>query len=88
MTLIHKHVLTDARTEVATHEGARFIHADNQSELVTVWAQVNPLARECIRTLYTVPTGGEVPAGCDYVGTALLFAGSLVFHVYADRETS
>lgn len=86
MRTIHKYVLDEGRNELLTYECARFIHVDNQQERVTVWAEVRTMARECMRTLHIVGTGGEVPADADYVGSALVSGGAFVFHVYADRE--
>lgn len=82
MKTIHKYVLSDAVNSVSTYEGARFLHADNQREQITVWAEVHTLARECMRTLHVVGTGGEVPIGARYVGSALMVGGDFVFHVY------
>ena len=83
MKTIHKYVLGEAVNRVSTFEGARFLHVDNQREQITVWAEVNTLERECMRTLHVVGTGGDVPVGSAYVGSALVAGGDLVFHVYA-----
>lgn len=87
MKTVHKYVLDEARNEVSTFEGARFLHVDNQFERITVWAEVNTLERECTRTLHVVGTGHEVPSGVDFVGSAVMAAGGFVFHVYAESET-
>lgn len=86
MKTIHKYVLSDVRNEVSTYEGARFLHVANQREQITVWAEVNTLARECMATLHVVGTGHEVPRGVAYVGSAVMAGGDFVFHVYADSE--
>lgn len=83
MRTVHKYTLDDAVNQVATYEGARFIHVDNQRERITVWADVNTLERECVRTLHVVGTGGEVPFRAEHIGSALVADGSFVFHVYA-----
>ena len=88
MRTIHKYAVGDWANEVSTYEGARFLHVDNQREQITVWAEVNTLERECVRRLYVVGTGGKVPPGCDYVGSALMADGDFVFHVYAERESA
>ena len=88
MRTVHKYVLSDVRNEVSTYEGARFLCAANQREQITVWAEVNTLERECLRSLYVVGTGGKVPPDCDYVGSALMADGDFVFHVYAERESA
>lgn len=86
MRTIHKYVLGVATNRVPTYERARFIHAANQRERITVWAEVNTLERECVRVLRVVGTGHEVPGDADFVGSALMAGGDFVFHVYADRE--
>lgn len=83
---IHKYVLPFPHNEVSTFERARFLHAAEQHEQITVWAEVNTLERECRRTVHVVGTGGEVPPNVDYVGTAVCAGGEYVFHIYADRE--
>ncbi|GEP38867.1 hypothetical protein NPS01_25300 [Nocardioides psychrotolerans] len=87
MKVIHKYVLTEAASRVTTHEGARFIHAANQYEQITVWAEVNTLERECTAELHVVGTGGGVPPRTRHVGSVLMADGAYVFHVYAPEET-
>ena len=86
MRTVHKYVLSDVRNEVSTYEGARFLCAANQREQITVWAEVNTLERECMRTLHVVGTGHEVPRGAAFIGTALMAGGDYVFHVYAEEQ--
>lgn len=86
MRTIHKYVLDAATNRVQTYERARFIHAANQREQITVWAEVNTLERECVRVLHVVGTGHEVPVEADFVGSPLMAGGDFVFHVYAGRE--
>lgn len=83
MRTVHKYVLTGSVNEVSTFEGARFVHVANQHDEITVWAEVNTMERECMATLHVVGTGGEVPVGARFVGTALMASGNYVFHVYA-----
>jgi hypothetical protein len=83
---VHKYVLTDTRNEVSTFEHARFRHVANQREQITVWAEVNTLERECVRTLHVVGTGHEVPRRAGYIGSAVMAGGDFVFHVYAERD--
>lgn len=82
---IHKYLLNVNANHVSTYEGVRFLHVANQHEHITVWAEVNTMERECMRTLRVVATGGEVPSGYVYVGSALLADGAFVFHVYAEE---
>lgn len=87
MKTIHKYVLADATSTVSTFEGAEFIHAANQYEQITVWAEVNTLERECLVKLHVVGTGGQVPPDTRHVGSVLMAGGDFVFHVYAPEET-
>lgn len=82
MRTIHKYTLNATTNAVSTYERARFLHVANQREQITVWAEVNTLERECLRTLHVVGTGGEVPRGAAYIGSALMADGDFVFHVY------
>ena len=85
MRTIHKYVLHGVDNKVSTYEGARFLCAANQREQITVWAEVNTLARECMATLLVVGTGHEVPSNAGrYVGTAVMAGGDYVFHVYEE----
>lgn len=84
MKTIHKYVLPDAENKVPTFEGVRYLHVANQRGQITVWAEVHTLNRERMGTLHVVPTGGSVPSGSHYIGTALLADGDFVLHVYGD----
>jgi hypothetical protein len=86
MNTVHKYVLQTPVSSVDTYEGARFLHVANQHEQICVWAEVNTLERECVRTLFIVGTGHEVPKGADYIGSALVDGGSFVFHIYAEAQ--
>lgn len=88
MRTVHKYVLSNPQNAVSTYERARFLHVANQHDQITVWAEVNTMERECRRTLHIVGTGGEVPAGTEYVGSALMDGGRFVFHVYVKGADS
>ena len=85
MRTVHKYVLSDVVNQVSTYGGARFLHVANQREQITVWAEVNTLEHECLRTLHVVGTGHDVPSSSDYIGSALMAGGDFVFHIYAER---
>jgi hypothetical protein len=86
MKTIHKYILSDAANKVPTFAGARFIHVANQREQIAVWAEVNTLERECMRTLHVVGTGHQAPPFAEHVGSALVDGGTFVFHIYAEPE--
>lgn len=63
--------------------GARLLHVAMQSDEITAWALVNPLAPVARRTFATVGTGHPVPAETpEHVGTVLV--GGFVWHVFAE----
>jgi hypothetical protein len=84
MRTIHKYPLTDVITDVPTFERVRFLHVDNQREVITVWAEVNTLERERQCRLHLVGTGHDVPPNATHIGSALVDGGNFVFHVYAE----
>lgn len=86
MRTIHKYPLTVTQTNVSTFEGARFLHVADQHGQITLWAEVNTLARESMCDVFVVPTGGDVPTDGDYLGTVLVDEGLYVFHVYVGRN--
>jgi len=86
MKAVHKYVLNDVEQGVSTFERAKFLHVANQREQICLWAEVNTLERECVRTVYVVGTGGEVPSGTTYIGSALMADGDFVFHVYTTTD--
>lgn len=86
MRTVHKYALRDVENHVTTFEGVRFLHVANQREEIALWAEVDTEAPEVVRTVYVVGTGHEVPAGVEYVGSALMSGGAFVFHVYAKSD--
>lgn len=53
-----------------------------QGNDLCIWVQVNPMKRTILRAFEVVPTGGMVPTDGEYVGTALMSDGALVWHLY------
>lgn len=86
MKTIHKYVLETNATKLSTYEGVRWLHAAEQHDEITVWAEVNTLERECLRTLHVVGTGQPIPTEAkQYLGSAPVAGGHYVFHVYAEE---
>ena len=83
--VVYKYALTDAVNEVQTLRGARFLHADNQRERITVGPR-STSGRSVTRWLFVVGTGDEVPTFVDYLGTVLVDDGAFVFHIYVQPE--
>lgn len=77
---INTRIVQHRRTGLHPHtkEMGTFIEPE---ECVYLWAECESDDREYPFKFKIIPTGGEVPA-LPYVGTFLLQAGSLVFHVY------
>lgn len=63
-------------------EGARLLHVAGQHNEVCVWADVDLDKPERERVFACVATGDSPPTEATYVGTALIYSGDLVIHVY------
>ncbi|HYI66345.1 MAG TPA: hypothetical protein VEW95_05440 [Candidatus Limnocylindrales bacterium] len=69
--------------------GAEILHVDAQGDRMFVWALVDPTAALARYSFVVLPTGAEVtwPVGLvPHIGTVLMRGGSLVWHVFSDRE--
>jgi hypothetical protein len=62
--------------------GARVLTAKEQGNDICIWAEVDPSAELETRIFSIVETGKDIPQNASYVGTAFLFNGSYVAHVY------
>lgn len=67
------------------HPG-RIIHVEAQRDSICLWALVDPDKPKIERRFYSVVTGQEVPEDAVYIGSALLFGGSFVAHVFLKDE--
>lgn len=64
-------------------QGATILVAQNQSEAVVIWAEVDTELPLETRTFVTALTGQPLPRGKkQFLGTVQLQGGALVFHVY------
>jgi hypothetical protein len=75
--------------EALTHipEGAEILHVATQpigptTAGVYAWALVDPDAAHVVRQIGYFATGDEIPAGSEYVGTAVTPSGAFVWHVF------
>lgn len=84
MRTIHKHALQGSVNKISTYERARVVHVAEQHADVMVWLEVNTLERECMKTIYVVGTGAEVPARATHVGSTVCAGGLVVLHVYEE----
>lgn len=83
MTQIWKFAVNPHATTLIP-KGAKILCAAGQGENIYVWAEVDPQAEPESRTFEAFGTGHDIPEGINrqYIGTAFLYADSLVFHVY------
>jgi hypothetical protein len=68
--------------------GAKLLSVGEQRGAMVLWAAVDPKAETVIRKVQVIGTGWpnqEIPP--IFVGTVLLAAGALVFHVFDLGET-
>ena len=63
--------------------GAKALHVGWQNKRLNLWAQVDPEVPKLKRRVAVVPTGGEVPDGWEFAGTALA-PRDRAFHVYIE----
>lgn len=81
MITIYKYQLTDAETTLQVPDATQWLHVDEQSDRVTVWAQVFTDQPLVDRTLHIVGTGLPVPDGAHrHIGSCKI--GPFVFHVF------
>lgn len=86
--------VADGVQSIAVPHGCKVLQVGAQSFSpdVIVWAAVSwpedvvdqPEVTSVMVTI--VPTGGDIPDGFDYLGTAMQLEGQLVWHLYAHRD--
>lgn len=63
--------------------GAKILTVHGQGNDICVWAEVDPRMDKVERLLSVYGTGNPLPDNPgNYLGTAMLMGGALVFHVY------
>lgn len=83
MTQVWKFVVTDDVHGVAMPKGAKILTAHEQDGNICLWAEVQPNNESEFRYFEIFGTGHEMSAkDRQYIGTAFLMGGRLVFHVY------
>lgn len=94
MYTVYKYHLTitpDAQ-EILMPDGAEILMVADQRSTAKLWALVNTDKPMTPRTFRVFATGQEIPTGViegnrlDYVGSFLMQAGLLVFHVFEDSD--
>ena len=83
---IWKYVLMPEKLTISIPEKATILTARELGDEICVWAEVIPGRPLETRTFEIFGTGYDIPVdmGVDrkYIGTALLYGGTLIFHVY------
>ena len=87
MKTIWKFPLTTDMTSVSVPIGSKFLTIQMQNSAVCVWYLVDPEAEMEVRKFQVYGTGHELPSiPGEYVGTVQLLGGSLVLHVFEEKE--
>lgn len=91
MKTVYKYKLLDPaigavdRGLLHMHPGP-ILKVDSQNDNVCIWALVDTKKPAVPRQFILVGTGFEVPSGVEYIGTAQLYGGALVLHVFEEPE--
>ena len=89
MKSIWKFELNPQDLKVIIPVGAKLLTAQGQNDQICVWAEVDTKAEKEDVIFEVFGTGHDMPENMgtdrEYVGTAQIHGGSLVFHVYRRR---
>lgn len=83
MSQVWKFVL-QPEIEVEMPKGAKLLSVACQGSEICLWAKVDPNAGNETRSFVGYGTGHEIPDDMhlEFVGTALLDGGAMVFHIF------
>jgi hypothetical protein len=82
---VFKYQLSDVDPEAEMPRGARVLHVGEQYGRLYLWALVDPTQPLQRRQFVVRGTGGDVPDGLTYLGTAFFGHGAIVLHVFEAR---
>jgi len=70
--------------EISLPRGAELLSVASQGNDICLWAKVNPEAEKEKRSFVAFGTGHQIPDDLNlkFIGTAMIYDGSLVFHVF------
>ena len=89
VTAVCKYALSDG-PGTTTHLmpiGARVLGVESVQSRPVIWARVDPTAEKVDRTFEVAETDALLPDGpLDYIGTAQLYGGSYVLHVFEVQQ--
>jgi hypothetical protein len=86
MNSVWKYPLDMEINELEMPIGAQVLTVREQHGMGCLWALVNPDREKEIRTFRVVGTGWTCEDGLDYQGSFHLSGGSLVFHVFENKQ--
>lgn len=72
----------DAEVAIAMPMDSEVLTAREQGDTLCVWARVDPDETRKVKRMFAVCGTGHPAPFTDYVGTGMLFGGSLVLHVF------
>jgi len=65
----------------------KLLHVETQNNTLCLWAIVDPEAETTLVKIRIVGTGHDFdPAGLNYIGSAKMHNGMLVWHVFEDKS--
>lgn len=89
MKTIHKYQVVfaqDARIAIEMPKGAEVLHLQAVGDEVFLWARVDPSQPSESLPLWLALTGKPLPEGLgEHLGTAVLYDGTFVLHVFEGR---
>ena len=91
MNEIWKFPITPANPYTLMPKEARILSADNQRDTIVCWAVVDPLHAHVPRRIIILGTGHSHPIDegffkLPFIGTVLLYNGTLAFHLFDGGE--
>lgn len=90
--VVHKYEVPFGESALTLPRGAELLHVATQpkdpqgTEGVFVWALVDPDASHTIMQIGYFATGEPIPAGAEYIGTAITPDKTFVWHVFAGPQ--
>lgn len=78
----------DGEVVVSMPLGAEVLTAREQADTLCVWARVDPDEKRVVKRRFTVCGTGHPAPFTDYLGTGMLFGGTLVLHVFVVADGS
>jgi hypothetical protein len=84
--VVHKFQMSSPSCGFVLPRDARVVKVGEQLGWVTLWIELDPLAKTTWRNFRVYATGARIAEGDVYVGTA--FVDDLVWHVYEEPNAT